>query len=249
MSITAILLCAGEGSRIRDVTIGPKCLLPVAGKAIIQHQLDSLQAAGVDKVVIVTGYQSNVLRHAIAELAHKLPIHFVENCEFQSLGNSFSLLIGLQAAIGAVVILDGDLMFSPDIINLYLLTPSNSFLIGKGLADDWECAKALADDDGYVRRLVDKRLLTNEEILTYKFAGEALGIIYLDDEMRLDLIKAALDFLKIEENRIKNWEHLFSNFVINKNIEVSITDSECWIEIDNAEDYDTALAMFEAADY
>lgn len=248
MSVTAILLCAGEGSRIRSVTSGPKCLLPVAGKAIVQHQLDSLYAAGVDSAVVVTGYQSDFLRLAITDINHNLPIKFVENGDYQTLGNSFSLLSGLQAATGAVVILDGDLMFSPDIIIRYLHTPRSSFLIGEGRADDWECAKALADDDGYVRRLVDKRLLTDEELLIYNFVGEALGIIYLDNKMRHELIQAALEFIKIDENKIKNWEHLFSNFLIDRSIEVRFTESRRWIEIDNAEDYEAALAMFQIVD-
>lgn len=246
MSITAILLCAGEGSRIRSVTSGPKCLLPIAGKSIINHQLDSLNAAGVEQAVIVTGYQSDLLRRSIAELDHSLPIQFVENRDYQTLGNSFSLLVGLQAASGPVVILDGDLIFSADIIHNYLYEPRNSFLIGEGRADDWECAKALTDDEGYVRRLVDKRLLTDDEIKEYNFVGEALGIIYLDDKMRQYLIEIAREFLEVEENKIKNWEHLFTRFLIKRNIEAITTDKKSWIEIDNAEDYNAALTMFEA---
>jgi MurNAc alpha-1-phosphate uridylyltransferase len=49
----AMVLAAGRGERLRPLTETlPKPLLEVAGKSLIEHQLDRLKAAGIREVVI-----------------------------------------------------------------------------------------------------------------------------------------------------------------------------------------------------
>ena len=54
-----IVLAAGEGTRLRPLTLDrPKCLVELAGKPLIAHQIDSLRAAGIDDITLVTGYRA-----------------------------------------------------------------------------------------------------------------------------------------------------------------------------------------------
>lgn len=39
----------------------PKCLLEVGGKSLLDHQIDSLKGAGVDKIAVVVGYRRELL--------------------------------------------------------------------------------------------------------------------------------------------------------------------------------------------
>lgn len=58
----AIILAAGRGSRMKDLTDDcPKCLIRLRGKTLLDWQLESLRAAGIDEVAIVTGYKRELL--------------------------------------------------------------------------------------------------------------------------------------------------------------------------------------------
>jgi len=58
----AIILAAGRGSRMKELTDErPKCLLELRGRPLLDWQLDSLHAAGIEEIGIVTGYKREML--------------------------------------------------------------------------------------------------------------------------------------------------------------------------------------------
>jgi dTDP-glucose pyrophosphorylase len=59
----AVLLAAGKGTRMRELTADlPKPMIAVRGKPILQHIIEGLAAAGVDRVLIVVGYRADVVQ-------------------------------------------------------------------------------------------------------------------------------------------------------------------------------------------
>ena len=58
----AIILAAGRGRRMQHLTDErPKCLVKLRGKPLIEWQLESLSAAGISDIGIVTGYRKELL--------------------------------------------------------------------------------------------------------------------------------------------------------------------------------------------
>lgn len=58
----AIILAAGRGSRMKSLTDeSPKCLVTLAGKTLLDRQLEALHGAGIDEIGIVTGYRRELL--------------------------------------------------------------------------------------------------------------------------------------------------------------------------------------------
>jgi NDP-sugar pyrophosphorylase family protein len=64
----ALIIAGGEGERLRPLTSDrPKAMIPVAGRPIIEHQLDWLRAGGVTNAVILCGYRADVLKDHIGD--------------------------------------------------------------------------------------------------------------------------------------------------------------------------------------
>jgi len=65
MIATGLLLAAGQGTRLRSVT-PYKPLCPVAGRALIDHAIDGMAAAGLSRVIVTLGYGADAIAAHLA---------------------------------------------------------------------------------------------------------------------------------------------------------------------------------------
>ena len=63
--LKAVILAAGEGKRLRPLTLTrPKAMLPVGGKPILEHLVTNLKGCGIRDMILVVGYHEDlVMRH------------------------------------------------------------------------------------------------------------------------------------------------------------------------------------------
>jgi len=115
MHIGAVLLAAGEGRRMGGVA---KSLITLQGVPLISRQLVALSGAGVDEVVVVTGYAGREVEQQI----QSFPVTVVHN-PLHEQGQQGSVRSGLEALSGSfdavfVMPCDQPLVAADDLVEL-----------------------------------------------------------------------------------------------------------------------------------
>ncbi len=85
----ALLLAGGLGTRLRPITLTlPKCLVPVAGRPMVDYWFDRLELAGVRDVLINTHHHAPLVRAHLAEVMKTRPLRLSETYEPELLGSA-----------------------------------------------------------------------------------------------------------------------------------------------------------------
>jgi bifunctional UDP-N-acetylglucosamine pyrophosphorylase/glucosamine-1-phosphate N-acetyltransferase/UDP-N-acetylglucosamine pyrophosphorylase len=100
----AIVLAAGKGTRMKSDL--PKVLVPVLGRPMIEYVLDALRAGGVEQIIVVVGYRSDLAREQLGR--HK-DVSFVEQTEQLGTGHAVMMCkAALAGHTGPVIVVAGD---------------------------------------------------------------------------------------------------------------------------------------------
>ncbi len=115
-----IILAAGISSRLRPLTdTTPKCLLPVGRQTIIERALRSVFHGGIIHFTIVVGFQHWMVMNFVKKSFPSFNIEFIENKEYTSTNNAYSLLLALQhVKAEPILLLDSDVLFETGIVRL-----------------------------------------------------------------------------------------------------------------------------------
>lgn len=107
----AVILCAGQGSRLRPFTDDrPKGMVEVAGRPILEWQREMFQKLGIHDIVVVGGY-----RH---ETIPRTGFTTVVNDEYATTNMAFSLFSAMSEmeSADAVVVSYADILYSPQVL-------------------------------------------------------------------------------------------------------------------------------------
>ncbi|MGI4733498.1 MAG: NTP transferase domain-containing protein [Janthinobacterium lividum] len=113
---TAIVLAAGEGSRLRAAAPS-KPLCAVGGKPLIDHALERLAAAGIERAVVVIGYRGAEIAAHLATRRWPLAVETVAVADW-TMPNGVSALAGGRAAGGPALLVMCDHLVDPALYRL-----------------------------------------------------------------------------------------------------------------------------------
>lgn len=83
-----VILASGRGTRMGNLTDAvPKPMLTVAGKNLIERKLDVLPPL-FDEIILVIGYQGQVIREYFGADYHGIPIRYVEQPDLSGTGSA-----------------------------------------------------------------------------------------------------------------------------------------------------------------
>ena len=151
----AIIPVAGIGSRLKPHThTQPKSLIPVAGKPILGHIIDSLKSAGVNDFIFVIGYLGDKIEQYVSEHHTDCRSTFVIQTLGKGIGHAIWLAKDEFADDEPVLIVLGDTIFEADL--KAVIEGENSSLGVKKVEDPRLFGVAELDEEGRISQLVEK---------------------------------------------------------------------------------------------
>lgn len=119
LPVDAVLMAGGKGERLRPLTEKtPKPLLPVGGKAIIDHNIDRLISYGIKHINVTVNYLGEQLEEHFREPYNDVQVNVVREPEF--LGSLGSIRFIPDFFNDTVLVMNSDLFTNINYEDFYL---------------------------------------------------------------------------------------------------------------------------------
>lgn len=230
----AIILAAGNGSRLRPLTDDrPKCLLDVGGRPIIDRQVDALRRFGVNDIVVVLGYCGEKIRRHLGDTAR-----YLENVRFDSTNSLYSLWLARDELRTGALILNSDVLAPQEMFERLLRAAEDALLVERGTGFVAEDMKVTLDGD----RVVD----FGKHLPPERSHAHNVGVAKFSAAGAADLV-AHLDRL-VAEGHENDWTPVaYGAFARQRPLVAVDTDGLPWIEIDYPDDLAQAREQIQPA--
>jgi len=124
----AIILAAGEGTRLRPYTLDrPKCLVEIDGQSLLDRQLDVLFSENISPVILIGGYRSEMLQRPGVTIRI--------NPRYGETNMVWTLFCAETDLVGDVIVSYGDIVYSQEVLNSLLKSDAD---IAVTIDLDWE---------------------------------------------------------------------------------------------------------------
>lgn len=240
-----LILAAGMGKRLKELTQNnTKCMVKVNGVALIDRMLHQLDACGLERIVIVVGYEGQKLIDYIGTLSVATPIVYVENPVYDKTNNIYSLFLARdKLEEDDTLLLESDVIFEDSILQKLLGDPRPTL----ALVDKYEswmdgtCVK-LSEDDRIEAFVPGSKFVFADipeyykTVNLYKFSREFSQKYYVP-------------FLEAYSQALGNNEYYEQvlrviTMLDDPQIRAKKLSGEKWYEIDDEQDLDIASSMF-----
>ena len=155
----AIILSAGEGSRMRPLTLTkPKTMLPVAGKPIIQYNIESLKDNGIKDILLIVRYKEEMVREYFGD-GSKFGVNISYKTQEDFLGTANAISYGKDFIEDSLIVLNGDIILDNKIIGEIIkkyndLKPDTLMALTE--VDDPSAFGVVEIEDGNIKKIVEK---------------------------------------------------------------------------------------------
>jgi len=234
--IDIVIVAAGKGSRMEPYTFEkPKCLVPIRGKPLIEHQLDMLKgfAENINDIIIVTGHKDRELRNYFRKTYHG-KVHYVYNDIYDKTECGYSMMLGITESKNDVLCIVGDVLFTKDNIMKLMYNRKSCLLVRPpkptktGQKVIMRCNKITDIGLGGI----------------HSYDAEAVGPYKLT---KLHIKKLIHEYQRLDEDGQRN-VHCYSMLgLLCKRYAIDgiwINDDE-WLEVDTLEDWKFANLLFD----
>jgi L-glutamine-phosphate cytidylyltransferase len=194
----AIILAAGQGSRLGPITADqPKCLIPFAGKTLLNWQIDALAAAGVGEVVVATGFRTEKVE---AQLAQRTDVRAraLFNPFYHVADNLGTCWMVRGEMTEDFIIINGDTIVSAEIVTRLLDGARQPITVTIDEKDAYD------SDDMKVRRAGDRLAAIGKTLTPEETDAESIGMLAFRGEGP-KLFSDQIDRMMRTAAGTKNW--------------------------------------------
>ena len=155
----AIILSAGEGSRMRPLTLTkPKTMLPVAGKPIIQYNIESLRNNGITDILLIVRYKEEMVRDYFGD-GSDFGVNITYKTQKDFLGTANAISYGEDFIEDSLIVLNGDIILDDEIINEIIkkynyMKPDTLMVLTE--VEDPSAFGVVEIEDGNIKSIVEK---------------------------------------------------------------------------------------------
>lgn len=229
--MNAIILAAGLGSRLKDITKKThKALLPVNDKPNLENTIQLLQEANIREIHIVTGYLAEQFEY----LKDKYNCNIIHNPYFEKYNNLYSFYSALDY-FGDSFVIDSDVVISK---NIFIPLPKNStyFLIQRDYKTPSKEWIPILDSNGTI----------SEIIISDENKPSLLGISFWNKDSAIRIKNKFKDYLSEEKllNPSLYWDNIPMDIIRDLKMKCEILSKKDAFEIDNIEHYQFVLDNF-----
>ena len=234
-----VILAAGIGKRLGSHSENkPKCLLEFDGESLLHRHLKILLNFGIGEILIVYGYQKEMIDAEISDFKTRLTIKTVFNPEYR-LGSVVSFWCAREFLNSGddIILMDADVLYDPDILRSLIETDKNNcFLLDRDFEQGDEPVKLCIRDE----RLIEFRKVIDDKLL-YEYQGESVGFFRFSADIAAKLADRAQFYI---DNDLKDepYEEVIRDLLLSEKESFAFEDITGlpWIEIDFPEDLEKA---------
>ncbi|MCW3798757.1 phosphocholine cytidylyltransferase family protein [Sphingomonas sp. BN140010] len=158
----AIILSAGQGSRLGQLTVDrPKCLIDFGGRTLLDRQLDTLAANGVEEAVVVTGFRDVLIEEALErrrQAGQGPATRTVFNPFYKVADNTGSLYMARAELAGDTLVWNGDTMVSRSLMARVVSNDRPGICVTIDRKDEYDRDDMKVVEEGGRLRAIGKRL-------------------------------------------------------------------------------------------
>lgn len=218
----AVILAAGNGSRLEAAHSGSKSLIEVGGLSLIERQLRALQEAGCGRIVVVVGFDADRVRATVGSAAE-----CILNERWKETNSLYSFLLAAPHVTADLLVLNCDVLFPSPLLHSLVAIQSSV------IAYD---STSIPDEDQMSVAVVNGRVVELGKRMAHeRQSGENLGVLRLTQSAAAGAIEAAASLLEAGGRR--EWFASALNVIaIDHYLAALDVAGMPWGEIDNPSD-------------
>jgi choline kinase len=239
----AIILSAGQGSRLGRLTEDrPKCLIDFGGKTLLDRQLDTLAANGVEEAAVVTGFRDDQIEAALARRRGGPRVQTIYNPFYKVADNTGSLYMARHELAGDCLVWNGDTLVSNGLMAKVLANrqPGICVTIDRKDSYDADDMKVVVDADGRLKQ-IGKRISTGVN-------AESIGLLAFRDGGAERFRDAIDEAIRTPEGTTIWYLRVIHRIAQRDDVGTLDISGEKWGEVDFPEDVEAARALCEGWD-